>query len=238
MAAGRLSRYDFNAAGPRTVDRRRCAPRGDAPGGGERHGLPCAARIGAGLRHRSGAGAGQPRTGPHPARRPGTTRPPTATASMYPSAVDPVEIAGAGREGPGATIINAPSGAFRTLALGGGSGSLIHDVRVDLPIGTVAGGTGLQTAGTARHVMVFAKDTQQSNGRSRRRPGWRHARGLDRRRRDEVHAGVAHGRRRQPLHHSRLRHYRQSPGDEQPRRARRAVPPPRRDLRRSRPHES
>ena len=90
---------------------------------------------------------------------------PDGNGFMYPSA-DPVEIAGAGREGPGATIINAPAGALRTLSLGGGSGSLIHDVRVDLPIGTIAGGTGLQTAGTARHIMVFAKDTQQSNGPS------------------------------------------------------------------------
>jgi hypothetical protein len=81
----------------------------------------------------------------------------------YASLSDPVEIAGTGREGPGATIINAPSGSFHSLQLGGGSGSSIHDVRIELPIGTPAGGVGLQTSGTARHITVFAKDTQQSN---------------------------------------------------------------------------
>jgi hypothetical protein len=83
---------------------------------------------------------------------------------FYYSSAEPIEIAGAGREGPGATIINAPSGGLRTLSLTGGSGSLIHDVRIDLPIGAGPGGTGLQMGGTARHIMVFAKDTQQSNG--------------------------------------------------------------------------
>ena len=95
---------------------------------------------------------------------PGYYTAPDTNGFLYQNVPDPVEIAGAGREGPGATIINAPSGAFRTLALAGGSGSLIHDVRVDLPIGAIAGGTGLQTGGTARHIMVFAKETQQSNG--------------------------------------------------------------------------
>lgn len=81
----------------------------------------------------------------------------------YASLSDPVEIAGTGREGPGATIINAPSGSLHSLQLGGGSGSSIHDVRIELPIGTPAGGIGLQTSGIARHITVFAKDTQQSN---------------------------------------------------------------------------
>ncbi|HEX6654160.1 MAG TPA: choice-of-anchor Q domain-containing protein [Thermoleophilaceae bacterium] len=90
---------------------------------------------------------------------------PNSTGFNYTSLSDPLEIAGTGREGPGATIINAPSGGSQTLWLGGGSGSSIHDVRIELPIGAQAGAGGLQTSGTARHITVFAKDTQQSNFR-------------------------------------------------------------------------
>jgi hypothetical protein len=82
---------------------------------------------------------------------------------LYASQSDPVEIVGTGREGANASIINAAAGSVRTLAIGGAAGSSIHDVRIELPIGAPAGGTALQTPGTVRHVVVFAKDTQQSN---------------------------------------------------------------------------
>ena len=94
---------------------------------------------------------------------PGYYTAPDSNGFQYASQSDPVEIAGSGREGPGATIINGPSGGSHTLWLGGGSDSSIHDVRIDLPIGAAASATALQTSGTVRHVVVFAKDTQQSN---------------------------------------------------------------------------
>jgi hypothetical protein len=92
---------------------------------------------------------------------------PDAGGFAYYKPGDPVEIVGTGREGPQATIINGqPGGNTRTLSLAGGPGTLIRDLRIDLPIGAAAGTNALQTTGTAKHILVFAKDVQQSNSRT------------------------------------------------------------------------
>ena len=85
---------------------------------------------------------------------------------LYSNLSDPVEIVGTGRDGLAATIINAVPGSSRTLSVSGGPGTLIRDLRIDHPIGAAANGTTFQTNGTARHVMVYAKDQQQSNVRT------------------------------------------------------------------------
>ena len=82
----------------------------------------------------------------------------------YSSLSDPVEIAGTRAGGARRHHHQrAQRGLSRRCSSAAASGSSIHDVRVELPIGTPAGGIGLQTSGTARHITVFAKDTQQSN---------------------------------------------------------------------------
>lgn len=89
----------------------------------------------------------------------------TATAPngfQYSNPSDPVEIVGSGRDGLAATIINALPGSSRSLSVLGGPGTLIRDLRIDHPIGAASNGTTFQTNGTARHVMVYAKDQQQS----------------------------------------------------------------------------
>jgi hypothetical protein len=92
---------------------------------------------------------------------------PSASGFQYYNLNDPVEIVGSGRDGAGATIINGQlGGAFVSLRLFGAPGTSIHDVRIDLPINAAAGTSGLQTTGVARHIMVYAKDAQQTNYRT------------------------------------------------------------------------
>src|SRR5215212_9825445 len=90
---------------------------------------------------------------------------PVATGFNYDAPGNPVEIAGAGRDGAGATIINGQlGGSGQTLFVVGGAGTQVHDVRVDPPINAALSTHGLATDGTARHVSVMAKEAQQTNG--------------------------------------------------------------------------
>jgi hypothetical protein len=89
---------------------------------------------------------------------------PVATGFNYNDPGNPVEIVGAGRDGAGATIINGQlGGSDQTLFLVGGTGTQIHDVRVDVPINAAPSTYALRTDGIARHVSVIAKDAQQTN---------------------------------------------------------------------------
>ena len=90
---------------------------------------------------------------------------PVATGFNYDDPGNPVEIAGAGRDGAGATIITGQlGGSGRTLRLVGGTGTQVHDVRVDPPINAALGTYGLETDGLVRHVSVLATEAQQTNG--------------------------------------------------------------------------
>lgn len=90
---------------------------------------------------------------------------PVPTGFNYDDPGNPVEIAGAGRDGAGATIITGQlDGTNQTLRLVGGTGSSIHDVRVDPPINAAPSTYGLATDGVVRHVRVMAKEAQQTNG--------------------------------------------------------------------------
>ena len=89
---------------------------------------------------------------------------PSASGFQYYNLNDPVEIVGAGRDGAGATIINGQlGGGFVSLRLFGAPGTSIQDVRIELPINAALGTSGLQTTGLARHIVVYAKDAQQTN---------------------------------------------------------------------------
>jgi hypothetical protein len=90
---------------------------------------------------------------------------PVATGFRYDAPGNPLEIAGAGRDGAGATIITGQlGGSGQTLYVVGGTGTQIHDVRVDPPINAAQSTYGLATDGVARHVTVLAKDAQQTYG--------------------------------------------------------------------------
>jgi hypothetical protein len=90
---------------------------------------------------------------------------PVATGFSYNDPGDPVEIAGAGRNGAGASVINGQlGGSGQTLFLRGGTGTQVHDVRVDLPVNAALSTYGLATDGVVRRVSVMAKEAQQTNG--------------------------------------------------------------------------
>ena len=76
---------------------------------------------------------------------------------------DPVEIAGAGDP---ATTLEGTSGAYRTLAVFGGSDTSIHDLRVKMPPNALSGAQAFRTNGTVRNVDVTEVIAQQANDRT------------------------------------------------------------------------
>jgi hypothetical protein len=76
---------------------------------------------------------------------------------------DPVEVAGAGNP---ATVLQGTSGAYRTLAVFGGSDTSIHDLRIVMPPNALSGAQAFRTNGTARNVSVTEVVAQQKNDRT------------------------------------------------------------------------
>ncbi|HEX4673452.1 MAG TPA: hypothetical protein VH279_14345, partial [Solirubrobacteraceae bacterium] len=76
---------------------------------------------------------------------------------------DPVEIVGAGTQ---ATVLEGTSGAYRTLAVFGGSGTSVHDLGVVMPPNAPDGAQALRSNGVLRHVSVYEVVAQQQNVRA------------------------------------------------------------------------
>jgi hypothetical protein len=70
----------------------------------------------------------------------------------------PVEIIGAGQ---GDTTLKGTSGAFRTLAVFGGSATKVHDLRVEMPPSAPVGAQAFRTNGVVEHVTVTEDTAQQ-----------------------------------------------------------------------------
>src|SRR5215213_7362067 len=79
-----------------------------------------------------------------------------------PAAGGPVEIAGAGND---QTILAGASGAYRTLAVFGGSATSLHDLRVKMPPNAPQGALALRTNGVVKNVAVTEDYAQQQNYR-------------------------------------------------------------------------
>ena len=74
------------------------------------------------------------------------------------NADDPIEIAG---EGDPATTLKGTSGAYRTLAVFGGSGTSVHDLRVEMPPSAPDGAQAVRTNGTLKDLTVAEIAGQQ-----------------------------------------------------------------------------
>jgi hypothetical protein len=75
----------------------------------------------------------------------------------------PVEIVGAGDD---KTILVGASGAYRTLAVFGGSATSVHDLRVTMPPNAPTDAQALRTNGVVKHVVVTENSAQQQNERT------------------------------------------------------------------------
>src|SRR6478735_9114996 len=76
---------------------------------------------------------------------------------------DPIEIAG---EGSQATILTGTSGAYRTLAVFGASGTSVHDLNVVMPSNAPDGAQALRTNGVVKNVTVTDGAVEQSTART------------------------------------------------------------------------
>jgi hypothetical protein len=80
-----------------------------------------------------------------------------------PQAGGPVEIAGAGDD---KTILAGASGAYRTLAVFGGSATSVHDLRVVMPPNAPTDAQALRTNGVVKNVYVTENSVQPQNPRT------------------------------------------------------------------------
>lgn len=93
----------------------------------------------------------------------GTYNAPAQGFIYDPAAGGPVEVAGAGDD---KTILTGASGAYRTLAVFGGSATSVHDLRINMPPNAPADAQALRTNGVVKNVFVTEDHAQQQNYRT------------------------------------------------------------------------
>jgi hypothetical protein len=93
----------------------------------------------------------------------GTYNAPVQGFIYDPAGGGPVEIDGAG---DGQTILAGANGAYRTLAVFGGSATSVHDLRVVMPPNAPTDAQALRTNGVVKNVSVTENSAQQQNERT------------------------------------------------------------------------